>query len=233
MFRLAFLLVLYATMAHSAGSPLIRVLVIDSGYDTIRLSSEHLCATGHRDFTGEGMSIDRLRHGSNVVSLIQDAAGSADYCIVVYKIFELGGNSATFGQNYKRALRAASELEFDIVNLSLGGTEADKDEIETITNWLDRGRLVVAAAGNLEMRLEPGCNYYPACIDERVVVVGCSDCSFSNRGSVVDVYEHGMNQLGAGVALSGTSMATAIVSGKLVKYLSDNFTRENKKWKKK
>jgi subtilisin family serine protease len=72
------------------------------------------------------------------------------------------------------------------------------------------------------------CNFYPACYDSRVVVVaslavnGKDRSPTSNYGAPVDYMVVGEDQEGNGLVMTGTSQATAIVTGMLIKekYLS-------------
>lgn len=197
-------------MGSSAYSKTIKVAVIDSGISPFL--NVKLCPTGSKDFTGAGIS-DNLGHGTNVAGIISRYAGDADYCLLILKVFHRGRHTAV--SDSEDAFKWAFEQGADIVNYSAGGERA-KDET-WIKKIIDRGGAVVVAAGNDRANLDLNCFFYPACGDRRVTVVGCRDCYSSNYGSVVDIYEHGFMVEGGGLTLTGTSMATAVVTGKLIR----------------
>ena len=130
-----------------------------------------------------------------------------------------------------------------VINLSFGGYTTDPDTLtpplplaQTITNLIDNGRVVVAAAGN------NGCTqpFWPAAIPG-VIAVGAWDSTlgqppqiafFSNYGPWVDVYAPGVSLLSAYVKgrsdnngtpfdgwakWSGTSFATPQVTAEIAK----------------
>ena len=69
---------------------------------------------------------------------------------------------------------------------------------------------------------QEGCNYYPACYDSRIIVVGSSNqngvrLDSSNYSSKVDAYMDGYEVKADGITHSGTSQSTAKMTGILVK----------------
>ena len=103
------------------------------------------------------------------------------------------------------------------MNISAGGPISDFNERAIIYTMLDNGITIVAAAGNTKINLDKNCNYFPACYDERIHVIGTSNRYYSNYGKIVDVYLNGTEQTAYGITLSGTSQAAAIYTGKLIK----------------
>lgn len=205
-------LILGSCTSH-AGPP-VTVAVMDTG---ISEGPEEvpLCKTGHKDFTGEGLQDSDLRlHGTNVASLITIEAGPGTYCLIVLKIFPKKGFNMVA---YLSALDYVSHHRYNFVNMSFSGNFPLKIEARLIKSILDHGTKIIAAAGNDHHNLDAKCDSYPACVDPRIIVVSAPDVVGANTGSVVDIYENGAKQAGGGVILSGTSQATARVTGKLVK----------------
>lgn len=199
----------------------IKVAVVDTGLDLKdpRFQSV-LCPTGHKDFTGRGIE-DRHGHGTHMAGLIKQYAKDADYCLIIIKYFPY--KKGTASPIYK-ALEHARDMGADFVNLSGGGKGAEIGEADAISSA--RNTTFVVAAGNDSQNLDEKCDYFPACYYLRnVYVVGAlgrngKRLSSSNYGSVVDFWELGENVLSAlpeGTGyLSGSSIATAIHTGKLV-----------------
>jgi len=78
------------------------------------------------------------------------------------------------------------------------------------------------AAGNNGMNFDEKGRYYPACYDDkRIIVVGMLDKNgvqykYSNYGSRVTRWEIGYEVVGFEISESGTSQAAAVATGKLV-----------------
>lgn len=129
------------------------------------------------------------------------------------------------------AIYYAASLKADVINLSLGSTTADPLVRQAVQAAIAAGSVVVAAAGN------DGCDcmVYPANYPE-VLAVGAADnsgqlASFSSYGANLDILAPGVNlyttdwlpsnQTSAYVSgISGTSLATPIISGLLTRLKS-------------
>lgn len=215
----------------------IRVAVIDTGISSL---TPKLCSEGHKALTGKEPLKDEHGHGTHVAGLINDYAGSADYCLVAIKFYDPTANGAINLRHMIDAIDYAISLKVDLINISGGGPEASGQEKEYISKALDNGIKVVVAAGNSGQNLSHNCDYYPACYDKRIIVVGnlsekespslmsnfgysANRAPSSNYGRVVTRWEVGVNVTSACVngrhacRLSGTSQAAAIASGKIVK----------------
>lgn len=128
-----------------------------------------------------------------------------------------------------RALEYAIRQDVDILNLSFaGGSDPIVDKL--IKAALERGIIVVAAAGNGGPKAEPA---YPAALGLpgllAVTAVDKQETVFrkANRGNYIDVAAPGVNILTTAPGntfhvSSGTSLATAHVSGILALLLSHN-----------
>lgn len=208
--RLVFLFTLLWGI-DSAAKDILKVAVIDTGLKMLYRPSAHLCKMGHKDLTGEGIH-DYKGHGTNITGLIVNNADSDKYCIVIIKAYAKGK-----GFDITRALQYAYDIGVDIINLSGGGEGFRSDENQIVKKLLDRGTVLIFASGNNRTNLDKNCNYYPACYDPRIFVIGSSTTPSSNYGKkTVDVEYDGQDQTAFGETFSGSSQATAIFTGKLV-----------------
>lgn len=214
----------------------IRVVVMDTGFGFKNLGHDApLCEYGHRDFsidkqfdtsylTRVPIPRDTNGHGTNIAGLIDKYAsfGTNRFCLVIVKYFS---NKQTPDQNAKASIQAfkyVNNLRAEIVNYSGGGNDVIPSEEKSVKSILDSGTKIIAAAGN-DGNLLDGIfkTFYPALYDRRITVVGNLDNSgnreyLSNYGPFVTTWEHGVNQTAYGLTMTGTSQATAIVTGKTV-----------------
>jgi len=224
-FLVTFILAFFLGM--SVASATIKIAVIDTGFDFNYPRHVKLCQAGHKDFTNTTVQ-DFNGHGTHISGLIADYSGNVDYCIVILKYYLFG---ATGKENLRRSIEAleyALYQNVNVINYSGGGNGVSDKECGLVKLALDKGIHLVMAAGNeySDLYREP---YYPAMCDSRIIVVGSVDITgkrvvSSNYGKAVDFTEMGLevksilpyNKTGH---LTGTSQATAIRTGKLVKEL--------------
>jgi cell wall-associated protease len=134
------------------------------------------------------------------------------------KVFGFDTTAAAF----LTAIRYATELNVDVINLSAGGPDYSREEALAIQKALNKGIKIIAAAGNENTDFSQKCQYYPACYDDRIISVGCMNynyepCTRSNFGGKIKMVQIGEQQNG----LTGTSQATAIATGLYVKMLDE------------
>lgn len=238
-----FLLALaFAFHVESYANP-IRVVVLDTGFGPSHFEP-NLCSFGHKDFTGIDMvtslyntkmpvPIDQHGHGTDMVELIQrqlTGFTKEDYCIVIVKFYSTDKihPDANF-YNELNSLRYIKNITPDVVNISGGGPNYHPYESVLVKDILDNGTKIVAAAGNESKLLShlfiphiPIMRYYPAMYDPRIHVVGSLNrngimSDFTNYGNIVNHYEIGEVKTGRMGNGGGTSQATAVFTGKLVK----------------
>lgn len=213
MFTLAAML--YATPAP-ADARQIKVVVLDTGLDLSdpRFSAV-LCKYGHYDGTGTGIA-DNVGHGTHVAGLIKQYAKNSNYCLIIVKYTNREDGSLL--NSYIRTLRYVSELQADFVNISSGDYEYSEFEQNYLTDSPKTTYIVAAGNGSRSVK-----EYYPAALTYRlknVIAVGAKDTGRSNYGDAL-VYETGLNVVstlpgGRTGPLTGTSMSTAIHTGKAV-----------------
>lgn len=215
------------------------VAVIDTGINQDLSRKISLCRFGSKDFTGYGIH-DDVGHGSHIAGIIDSNAKNLDikdvsrrsvnYCMVILKFYHSGNPKDNTLANVRKALRYAINIKANIINLSISGPDPDDEERSLIKEALDRGIKVIIAAGNNGFELSGGTKAsYPAMYDYRSNIVGNLDltrkpASTSNRGSIVNAWEIGTDvvsfcKYGKLCKMSGTSQATAVKTGKIVRSL--------------
>lgn len=220
--RYLIILLFYAFSIQSYAKT-IRVAVVDTGFNTAYMNNIKFCNNITYDITGEGIT-DVNGHGTNIAGLIAKNNEKIDYCLIIIKFMHKSSLLNT--GYYFKALETVLELKPDIVNLSLGGPGFYRFEEQAIKKLLNSNIHVVAAAGNESMNLNIKCNFYPACLDRRINVIGNKSPS-SNYGRTVDEIIDGNNQTALGIKLSGTSQSTAIFTQRLIRKLHDQQKNKN------
>lgn len=209
----------------------IRVAIIDTGLD---LKDERfknkLCKKGHRNFALDEPFVDFIEHGTHVAGSVMEHAGDAYYCMLIFKAF---GRKATGFENIFReyiAIKEAIKQGAEIINISAGGSDFNPDEYQIIK---DNPQVIfVVAAGNDGANIDLRESfYYPASYHlNNVIPVGNigyqgERVRSSNYGSTVRAWEIGLNVFSTlpGDRMgykTGTSMSTAVHTGKLVDKMS-------------
>jgi len=188
----------------------IRVAIIDTGLDRTKVSAP-LCKDSNPFPDGPRYEY----HGTNVADAIIKNAENSDYCLIPISVF-----TPTFNYDmYVKALELLTKMHIDVLNLSFAGRLEYAPETKYIKKLLDQGVIVFAAAGNDGDKLtEEICTVYPACIDKRITVVGTYD-GFSGKGSRVGIVSKRNKNCVRDKCLVGTSQATAIETGRFLRFL--------------
>lgn len=210
------------------------VAVIDSGFTFSKdTKNVRLCDFGHEDFssikkfdsrftrTPVPTDSDKNLHGTNIVGLIQDFAGYANYCMVILKYYNPKATGQENLESSIMAVKHATAIGADFINYSGGGQLSDEAENAAIKTFLDKGGRVIAAAGNEAENTEIA-PFYPAMSDSRIISVGSTDIRgnklpSSNYGPRVKKWEVGYKMKAFGISLTGTSQAAAITTGKIIR----------------
>jgi thermitase len=219
----------------TTGSPAVKVAVVDSGIDPGQPElAGRIVATAN--FTQVATSNDRAGHGTHVAGIIGGSfsgplgivgvAPNAQLMNVKVLAVDETGEATGDCADVAQGIIWATQNGANIINMSLGSpTPCQAMELAVEYAW-NNGVLVVAAAGNNGTTSL----FYPAAFPN-VVSVAASDnggrvAGFSDRGSEwVDIaapgvgilstlptYANGTGETNTGF-LSGTSMATPVVSG--------------------
>ena len=223
--------ILLFLLAFSAQAKPLVIAVIDTGFDSKKNEYAHLCKEGHKDLTGGITPVDTSGHGTNIVEIIgkQLIGYKDDYCIVIIKYWDEKASGFTNFKRSTEALKIAVDMKVDYINYSSWGPSPGAEEKKAVLEFLNQGGHLVVAAGNDSKYLEYGSKIpkridksYPGMYDTRVVMVGNLNkkgniARSSNFGPAVNHWEIGTDVSGGGFTYSGTSQATAVTTGKMVR----------------
>jgi subtilisin family serine protease len=210
----------------------IKIAVIDTGFDLKskwETVNPKICPNGTKNFFDKSIDVtDNRKHGTHVAGLIASNAAEANYCLYIFKAID---ENVYNGSISVAALKQAIKEKVDIINYSAGGVSYIEEECAVITEALDRGIKVIVAAGNNGQDLRTS-SYYPAKCDPRIIRVANLEANgrlnkssnYSTNPKFNVVFEIGTNIKSIYPdnkyeVKSGTSMATAIISGKVAKQL--------------
>jgi subtilisin family serine protease/fibronectin type 3 domain-containing protein len=189
-------------------------------------------ATADFDAVDDGRNgIDCNGHGTHVAGIIAGQQSGVAKSARVHGVRVLGCEGSGLTSDIMAALEwvGTNAVHPAVVNMSLGGSASDEEDI-VVRSLIASGLTVVVSAGNDSTFAE---DFSPARVTE-AITVGASDWAdnrsdFSNFGRVVDVFAPGSNVISAWfatttatAALSGTSMAAPHVAGVAALYLQDN-----------
>lgn len=181
--------------------------------------------------------MDSEGHGTHVAGIIntqyaQKKHGKTDLQIMALKYYSSKVSNQINIINTIKAIHYATRMKAQIVNYSAGGALPEFYELQAIQNARKLGIMMVVAAGN-EQEDTDVVRYYPASyrLDNMISVAALQKdgglTSFSNYGkNTVDIAAPGKliystlpkNRYGF---LSGTSQATAFVTGHLAAVIAD------------
>ncbi len=232
------------------GSQQIRVAVVDTGIDPTHPDlKDNICRKVNGDeygfdyVTNKKNPEDKHGHGTHVAGIIgatakanSGAAGVApNICIMAVRYYSDTATGAQNLSNTVKAINYAVDNGAHIINYSGGGAEFSAAEMKAIQRAEAKGILFVAAAGNEYQNTdEAGNSYYPAAYGlTNIVAVAATNIRnqilpSSNWGKKhVHVAAPGENIFstlpkGRYGYLTGTSQATAFVSGLAALILSEN-----------
>jgi subtilisin family serine protease len=219
------------TYSYTTTGAGVNVYVIDTG---IRLT--------HADFGGRafaafdafgGNSVDCNGHGTHVAGTIGGATYGVAKSVRLFavRVLSCSGSGSTSGVIAGVDFVTANRINPAVANMSLGGGASSALD-NAVRNSIVSGVTYSIAAGNSNTN---AANSSPARVAE-AITVGASTrtdarSSFSNFGSVVDVYAPGSSILSAyftsntaTATLSGTSMAAPHVAGVAARILQSTPT---------
>ncbi|MCO5141547.1 MAG: S8 family serine peptidase [Oligoflexia bacterium] len=233
----------------SKGSKKVKVFVIDTGIDPNHPDlKDAICKNSNGEYgydfvTSKKNPEDKHGHGTHVAGILgatakakAGAIGVApNICIMAVRYYSDTVSGAQNLANTVKAIHYAIDNGADIINYSGGGTEFSAAELKAIKRAEEKGILFVAAAGNeYENTDEPEHSYYPAAYGlSNIISVAATNSknkliASSNWGKKhVHVAAPGENIFstfpkGRYGYLTGTSQATAFVTGIAALILSEN-----------
>lgn len=216
-------ILLLLSNAALAKEPL-RVVILDTGLDIEDVRFNKLLCKDYQglDFTNEGLE-DVEDHGTHVTGIIKKYAKDSNYCLTIIKYYAKG--SKTTRKALIQALTWIHWIKPAYVNFSSGGRDWYDEEFKLIKETPETKFIV--AVGNDTTNLDKVCDYYPACYPlKNIYRVGSlnrdgTKARSSNFGSIVNFWQIGEHVLSTVPNdredyMSGTSMATAVQTGKMI-----------------
>jgi thermitase len=221
----------YLTQLHadeawdlSFGAEDVVIAIIDTGIDYHHVDLQGKVILGADVSDGDDDPVDENGHGTQVAGIAaaltdngQGVAGVCPLCMLMaVKVVHGGGGEITKFDSAQGIVWAADHGA-DVINISSGSANSDPVQRDAVAYAIEKGVIVVAAAGNTSSDVIQ----YPASYDGVVAVAGSTEknrlWSGSAFGSWVDVAAPGEGLLTtSGQAYSrvtGTSFAAPVVSG--------------------
>ena len=199
-----------------------KVVILDTGIES-DFPSKFLCSEGSKDFSEQGLE-DTNKHGTNLAYIISKSLDTKKECLAIVKFYS--EKERFHFSHLADALSYVTTLGISYINMSFGGGFPSPREKGLIEKLLQQDVIIAVAAGNNGTNLNFWCNYYPACYANYFnnanyhVVASCKDgkyAPYSNFGDVVTDCKNGTKVTGGDYTFSGTSQATAIQLGELIK----------------
>ena len=191
------------------------VCVTDTGSDMQHPDLKNMLAGG-ADMVGAGSWQDDHGHGTHVAGTISAELNDSEIMGVtqakIYTVKVLDRDGSGYSDWIADGIVECVDAGAKVINMSLGGPSKDQMIADAIVWALERGTVVVAAAGN-----NGGKVGWPAALPETIAIAASDEQNqmayFSSRGPEVDFIAPGLDvlslRLGGGtVTMSGTSMAS-------------------------
>ncbi len=206
----------------TTGSTEIVVAVLDTGIDGSHkdLASKIM---GSIDFSGSASENDVNGHGTHIAGIIAGGKPTEDSTGVAPKTSLLnvkvaGDDGSSTISNLTKGIIWAADNGAEVVNISLTFKKQNEALEQAINYAWERGCVIVAAAGNTPSGVPVYPAAYPNVIAVSAVDAGDEITRWSNRGDWVQVAAPGVDIYstlpgGNYGYMSGTSQATALVSG--------------------
>lgn len=208
--------------AFSRGSG-ITVAVIDTGVDLTHPDLAANLLPGYDFGDNDSSPQDQLGHGTRVAGVLAavrnnqtGVSGLAPEARLLPLKINVGGSGTFASDALAQAIDYAIAQRVNIINLSLTVDQNTQLVLEAVQRALDRGIVVVAAAGN-----DGGAVAFPATMSGVIAVAAVGQdglvANFSNRGPEISIAAPGAGiytTYGSGtyVSTSGTSFAAPMVS---------------------
>jgi len=207
------------------------VAVLDTGIDRAHedLSGANILDGYDAVAQATGVTEDTDGHGTAVTGLIAAVANNGvgiagvAHGVTVLPIRVSHDANRIYSSDLIAGIRFAADAGADILNLSFGGYTYSAAEYDAVTYALEKGCVLIAAAGNDGETAQAGLPVYPAAYDGVISVGPCNQSgarsSFSQNTTTVDLLAPGeeLYLLAIGEEAyrtdSGTSYSAAIVSG--------------------
>lgn len=214
-------LLLFLLSTTAIAKPLV-VAVIDTGLSP--QYANYMC--GSSDLTGTGIQ-DIEGHGTNVSGLIWENAGKPtpdQLCFFIIKYYDRSKPGYIQQHNSNTAFHIAIKQKVNFINFSSYGENFDLLEKILIQTAIKKGIKVAVPSGNKRVDFSKKCSIFPACyLIPGLTVVARNDLAAYvsgegfGFGGPVNAEENGFMRVGWGITMSGTSQATAVRMGKMIR----------------
>jgi len=244
-----------AGTVHAAGNTGqgIKVGVIDTGIDYTHVDLDGVYAGGYDFFNNDTDPFDDNGHGTHVAGTLAAERNDPPAGVVgvapgvqIYSYKVLGADGSGDYSGLIAALERATLVDHvDVVNMSLGGTEASQALADAVAAAYAQGVVLVAAAGNVNPNTGQACPVaFPAAYDQvfATTFTGPDDAltGYSCTGPQVDFASPGdliystvptgncmfCTPSGYRGDLSGTSMAAPHLSGTVALVLAHGISNQ-------
>lgn len=219
--------IFFSAFAHAADFRT-HIAVVDTGVNTPWQYMNYLCDDeSHLDLTGKGFE-DKYGHGTSIAGILAKSIDNKKQCLQIIKWvhdevdldhfnkMDTSEASAYMGKAMAQVLKYKAKY----LNLSYGGPYELLGEYKGIIELLKAGTIIAVAAGNNSENLDIACKYYPACYNlkhKNYHVVGNLGSNSTNFGKRVTDWANGNEVQAWGTKMTGTSQATAVYLGGLIK----------------
>lgn len=214
---------------YHMGNSQVIIAVLDSGVNALHPDLAGRVLSGYDFVNNDADATDDHGHGTHIAGIIaanvNNGIGSAGICpgcsILPVKVLD-SGNVGTWA-NVAAGIVYAVDQGAKIINLSLGGNSNTQIIQDAVNYAVQKGVLIIAAAGNSRTETP----FYPAALDAVIAVSATRQddtrWSLSNFGNWIDIsapgyaifstYNDLSNFYGGYTFMSGTSMASPHVAG--------------------
>ncbi len=214
------LCMLITLVAHADQEPRYKIAVIDSGYDPSRANvATNLCKTGHYDFFTRTANVNWYHpHGTKVIDVLSERLKDIDYCLIILQVYTITRPDGPYtdANDVAKAINDAVGLGVTAINISMSGAQYSSAEATALKNAEKVYLPIFISAGNKSKNLNAHCDTYPACYENKnILVVGMQDSEepkkhsrVSNYGTKVKIWARGDYRMGEETEwTSGTSFA--------------------------
>ena len=220
-----------ATYSYTATGSGVNVYIIDTGIRRTHTQFGGRAFVGF-DAIGDGRnSSDCNGHGTHVAGTVGGSTVGVAKSVRLFAVRVLGCNGSGSNSGVIAGVDwvTGNHTKPAVANMSLGGGASTALDT-AVRNSIAAGVTYTVSAGNSNVNAS---NSSPARVGEAITVgsstTSDSRSSFSNFGSVVDIFAPGSGILSAwftsdtaGATLSGTSMASPHVAGVAARFLQSN-----------
>jgi len=209
----------------------VHIGVIDTGIDYSHPDLRQSISRGINLVHRQALPHDDNGHGTHIAGTI--AASSTHSGILgvapkarIHPVKAFDHNGSAYVSDIIAGIDWCVQQNLDIINMSFGMKTYSKSLEQAVLNAYNSGKIIVASSGNDGKKATID---YPAQLSHVISVGAITSnnkvASFSNRSNLIDIYAPGEKIYSAWLGgkyneLSGTSMATAHVSGAIALILA-------------